>query len=371
MHPGSLVLIYNSLLFVLVAGALGLLWTLNPRRSAAPLIISGALVLVAGALGAFASPIGGFGRVQLLAWAVFVHCPVFLLGATTVFFRERRGIALTCLALALGILIVSVDAFLIEPHWLDMDHVGVSSAKLESDVRVAVVADIQTDAPGHYERRVLRQVAAEEPDLILLVGDYVHLGDGDQYAAGVEELNEILRDVALDAPLGIYAVRGNVDWPNRWQDVFAGLPVTAFERSRTVDLGPMVLTGLSLQDSADTRLAVAPQDGFHIVLGHVPNFSLGQVDADVLIAGHTHGGQVQLPFIGPIVTLSQVSRQWASGVTEIAPGKTLIVSRGIGMERAYAPRMRFLCRPQLVILDLVDTDGSASADVARLEQPRR
>jgi hypothetical protein len=98
---------------------------------------------------------------------------------------------------------------------------------------------------------------------------------------------------------------------------------------------------------------VAGEDRFHIVLGHSPNFSLGPVDADLLIAGHTHGGQVQLPLIGPLLTLSHVPRSWASGVTEIALGKTMVVSRGIGMERGAAPRLRFLCRPELVVVDLL------------------
>ncbi len=53
------------------------------------------------------------------------------------------------------------------------------------------------------------------------------------------------------------------------------------------------------------------------------------------------------------MTLSQVPRRWASDVTDIAPGKTLIVPRGMAIEQEHAPRMRFLCRPQLVILDLV------------------
>jgi len=62
---------------------------------------------------------------------------------------------------------------------------------------------------------------------------------------------------------------------------------------------------------------------------------------------------VQLPFIGPLMTLTAVPRAWASGVTTIAPGKTLVVSRGIGMERGHAPRLRFLCRPEVVVIDLL------------------
>ena len=92
------------------------------------------------------------------------------------------------------------------------------------------------------------------------------------------------------------------------------------------------------------------------MLGHVPNYSLGQIEADLMIAGHTHGGQVRIPLLGPVFTLSQIPRSWASGMTEIVPGRYLIVSRGIGMERMNAPRMRFLCRPELVVLDLVPAE---------------
>jgi hypothetical protein len=67
---------------------------------------------------------------------------------------------------------------------------------------------------------------------------------------------------------------------------------------------------------------------------------------------------------------------WADGVTELAPGRTLVVSRGIGMERGYAPRLRFNCRPEIVIIDLVpahalppsggdEQDGGKGQDEAR------
>ena len=99
-----------------------------------------------------------------------------------------------------------------------------------------------------------------------------------------------------------------------------------------------------------------------MVLGHSPNFSLGDINADLLLAGHTHGGQVRLPGIGPILTLSAVPRDWASGLTEIQPGRNLLVSRGIGLERGNAPRMRFLCRPELIVISLEPTGDQADLD---------
>ena len=94
---------------------------------------------------------------------------------------------------------------------------------------------------------------------------------------------------------------------------------------------------------------------FHITMGHRPDFALGEIDSDLLIAGHTHGGQVQVPFWGPVMILSRVPRSWASGVTKLDRNRTLVVSRGVGMERGGAPEVRFLCRPELVVLTIVPT----------------
>ena len=115
------------------------------------------------------------------------------------------------------------------------------------------------------------------------------------------------------------------------------------------------LTCLGLYESFNNRLKVPnPEpDRFHLVLGHTPNFALGAVTADLMVAGHTHGGQVQLPFIGPMITHSVIPHTWAAGLTDLPAGGKLLVSRGIGMERGHAPPMRFLCRPELVVIDLV------------------
>ena len=114
------------------------------------------------------------------------------------------------------------------------------------------------------------------------------------------------------------------------------------------------MTTLSLRDSFNAHLGLPRSDErFHIALGHAPDYALGAVDADLLVAGHCHGGQVRLPLIGPPITLSQVPGEWTSGRTALSDGRSLVVSRGVGMERAGAPELRFLCRPELVLIDVV------------------
>ncbi len=74
---------------------------------------------------------------------------------------------------------------------------------------------------------------------------------------------------------------------------------------------------------------------------------------DVLVAGHTHGGRVAIPFFGPPVPRSSVSRSVAAGGLHDLDGHTIYVSTGVGRERVHAPQVRFGVRPSIGILDLV------------------
>lgn len=353
------VIVYNALLLSWVILSLAWIWV-RPQRRLLWAALAGCGLGALSVTGAwFGFPGDPFGKIQLLTWAVFGHLPLFLAGLAVGFWKEHRVLATASVLIVVLIFAVGIDAFLIEPHWLKVNWVKIPTAKLEQPLRVAVIADLQTDAPGSYEAKALQKVMAAQPDLILMAGDYIHEWERDAYIADLEKLNAVFKDVGLRAPLGVYAIRGNVDEPGLWTQVFAELPVTTLEETETLDLGPLVLTGLALEDAFSVNLRVNPQTEtatttrFHIVLGHSPNFSLGDIQADLLIAGHTHGGQVQLPFLGPIMTLSAVPRSWASGITRIDAGKTLVVSRGVGMERHNAPRLRFLCRPEIVILELL------------------
>lgn len=357
MSSFTVIVFYNVVMLLL---ALGCLWAVaHARARLLVFLASTPLLFTAAALGAFLAPVNSmFPRMQMLAWTVFIHWPLFL-GVAALRLLPRGSRTRTLSLLALGAtLLVGADAFFVEPHWLEVTTLELPAPGLSQPLRIALVTDLQTDAPGDYEARALQAVKAARPDLILFGGDYVQVGGGAEYLEAMRRLNAILRQADLQAPLGMYAVIGSTDRASLWRKNFAAMPVTLIdEASQRLDLGPVILTALSSSDAYDPALWVSAAEKYHIVLGHSPNFSLGQVNADLLLAGHTHGGQVRLPFIGPLITLSDVPRAHAAGVTQLAPGKTLIVSRGIGMERYAAPRLRFLCRPQLVIIDLLPAAG--------------
>ncbi|HLA84642.1 MAG TPA: metallophosphoesterase [Thermoguttaceae bacterium] len=295
-----------------------------------------------------------FPLVRAAAYVIFVHATLCLSGGAVLLRKTARRTAVLSALGAVSLVAVALDAFWIEPTWLEVTHLRITSPKVDRMIRVAVLADLQTDQAGLYERRVLERLRAEKPDVVILAGDYVQTLY-DRHDKIRKELNTLMREVGLDAPEGVFALEGNIDMGNPWPRLFEGLPVLPITATRSFDVGPIRLTCLSVGESFHPGLRVArgEPDRFHLVAGHGPNFALGRIDADLLVAGHTHGGQVQLPLLGPVTTGCLVPRDWASGATDLPGGAKLVVSRGVGMERGLAPRLRFLCRPELVIIDIV------------------
>lgn len=320
-----------------------LLWR---SRAPARLVLAGLLLGGCAAIGG--KLLGGlFLSLRWLCYAIFVGGPALLL------LDARANGRRVSLVLALGLAAVGLDAFVIEPRWLRVTALTVTSPKLQREHRIALVADLQTDALGPYERDALAQALAWEPELVLFAGDYLQIEDDAAYEAMIPAFRALLRDAGLAGPGAprSYAVRGNMEWRPGWETLFNGTGVIATGDTTTYPAEELSITALSFSDSFGQR---PPPDapGFQIVFGHGPDFALDAPHGDLLLAGHTHGGQVRLPGLGPLLTMSSVPRAWAWGLTQTRADQALYVSAGVGMERNRAPRLRFLCRPELVLITL-------------------
>jgi predicted MPP superfamily phosphohydrolase len=347
---------------VATAGLAAALLLVHTRRTV-PVALGAALAYATlGALAGIRLSPTSFEAMALGAWGIFFYGILYLVGAAALHIRRpaARPAVLFAAALATMLFAIGVDAFMIEPRALETNRVTLEGAGLRRPLRIALIADFQTERIGEHERAAIRGTLAERPDLIVLTGDYLQIRGLDRYEKLRREFRALLAAERWSAPLGVYAVPGHCEGGG-WEALFAGQPVTTLSTTTTMLVrDDVVLTGLTLDDSFRTDLVIASDQRFQVVFGHGPDFALGSgVGAELLLAGHTHGGQVRLPWIGPLIKASAVPRAWAAGRTDLPAGRTLFVSRGIGMERHDAPRLRFLCRPEIVILDVVPAGGAS------------
>ncbi|HLY74432.1 MAG TPA: hypothetical protein VKU80_09960, partial [Planctomycetota bacterium] len=147
--------VFNALL----ALADGLLLRAAVKRPG-PKVALVALIALGGIALLLAATLGEniFGCFRLLSYALFLHGVLFAAVLSGAQWKSARKVALLLALVSALLALVAVDAFLVEPHWLDVSHVRISSPKLKRPVRVAVIADFQTDSIGEYEKGVIRRL---------------------------------------------------------------------------------------------------------------------------------------------------------------------------------------------------------------------
>jgi predicted MPP superfamily phosphohydrolase len=203
-------------------------------------------------------------------------------------------------------------------------------------------------------------VESLHPDMIVLTGDYLNQSFiHDAQAAA--DLRLLLGQ--LHAPLGIYAVNGNVEKPLEMDTLLAGLDIRPLNNEvlRIPALGDhFVLVGLNYTDWLFDQIELhflmqqVKTDDFSLLLYHTPDqaYAARDLGINLYLAGHTHGGQIRLPLFGAVFTNSRFGKTFEMGLYHLGP-TTLYVSRGLGMTGGSAPRARFLCPPEVVVVDLV------------------
>jgi predicted MPP superfamily phosphohydrolase len=224
-------------------------------------------------------------------------------------------------------------------------------------VRAVLISDIHVsgpDTPPERLEQIVLQINDLAPDLVLIAGDFVSDKAVATHIYGADEAAAPLRH--LRARLGTFAVLGNHD---HWRD---GPAIERALRQAGVRLldngaaqaGPLVLAGLgdvyTRNMDAEQALAAAKRlEGPTIVLSHSPDpFAKLQGRVPLMLAGHTHCGQIAPPLIGPLATASAHGRRYACGIVREG-GSMLIVTAGLGT--SILP-LRFGAVPDLWLIEL-------------------
>lgn len=278
------------------------------------------------------------------------------------------GIVLT-VVLQAGITAIQIYATWVEPFRLTVTRLEFASPKLQNGdpLRVLHLSDIHFEGWTPRERQLLEIVRALAPDLIFLTGDYLNLSSVDHGPAR-QGVRDLLAELAAVAPT--WAVIGSppVDRPDVVPQIFAGLPILwLVDEAAEVEVKGYHLRLIGIRCTGDHRrdgerlrqlCGAGRSRALQILLYHSPDlFPLAaELGIDLHLAGHTHGGQLRLPFFGALVTSSAFWKRYEAGRHRKGTS-TLYVSRGIGMEGKGAPRARFLAPPEVVLLLLTSQHG--------------
>ncbi len=303
-----------------------------------------------------------------------VRPPLFMLAAARMLLTMFVGLiggwdmAALIAAGAVQIIVFGVTLYglWIEPFRLEVTRETLESPLLDPSlpaVRVLHLADLHVERPTRRERRVAQLIDELAPDVIVFSGDFVNLTyhTDPMTIASTRELISRWR-----AASGVFAISGSpvVENPDVVAQIVDGTGV-CWLRDEVVTLEVhgqrLAIFGVTCAHNTpdDTaRLhalldADPHNDSFRLLLFHSPDIApeAARSGIDLYLCGHTHGGQIRLPFYGALITSSSLGKQYEMGRYRVE-GMALYVSRGIGMEGGSAPRARLFCRPEITLWTL-------------------
>jgi uncharacterized protein len=277
---------------------------------------------------------------------------------------RRRFLQLSALAAGGGL--VAYSGFW-DRHYLEVIEQTIRLRRLPEafhGLRIAQVSDIHYDeyAEPFFVGEMVRRINALNPDVVVLTGDFVTDGLLPQHVSARLSYScaEILK--GIECPHR-FASLGNHDTLVGWETVVDALKVHGiptlvnsslpFER----DGNRLWLAGLrsSTEDFPELSEAMpalaAPKEPV-ILLAHEPDYAVHVVKrggVDLMLSGHTHGGQIRLPFSGTLrAMLPRGGRRFVHGYFNVGPLQ-LYVNRGIG---TVTLPLRFLCPPEITLFTL-------------------
>lgn len=250
-------------------------------------------------------------------------------------------------------ILLLVWGFLIEPQFIVLKKYNLKSDDLRG-IKAVLISDLHI-APWQKGRlkRIVQKVIKQNPDIVFCTGDFVS-GYLPHKTLPIEEIGGELSKIS--PKLGFYAVLGNHDW---WQngayirEVLSKNGITILENtSKDLLICNKTVTIAGVED-LQTRIpnpekALRGATRTAVLLTHNPDtfFDVKQ-DVFLTLAGHNHGGQVQLPFYGALIVPAKSGTKYSNGIFK-ENNNTLIVTKGLGNS---IMNVRFCCPPEIVVIE--------------------
>ncbi len=235
-----------------------------------------------------------------------------------------------------------------EARQIQVEEIRITTPKLASGrVTIAQISDLHLGIMQSEEflERVIVKLRELKPDIVVATGDIVD-GQGDDFAALARQFH------AYSPPLGAYAVTGNHEYYAGLENSLRFLRNAGFNvlRGEAVHAGGIVLAGVDdhtsgQQAEVDTRKALAAVNtqNFIILLKHQPIVD-ADTPFDLQLSGHVHGGQ-----IFPFIYFTRLSYRMPGGLSQLADGRRLYISRGTG---TWGPPTRLFAAPEITLITI-------------------
>jgi predicted MPP superfamily phosphohydrolase len=264
-----------------------------------------------------------------------------------------------------GVAALGVDTVLLEPNRPHLVHKEIRLHRWPSRLdgfTIALLSDFHYDPyfSIHPIRSAVSTVNAIRPELVVLTGDFVtvpEFGEHDKGAASAEPCAELLS--GLRSPHGLWAVLGNHDVftdPDRVTDALRKQKIRVLSNESVpieTNGGRFWLAGvddvLGRTADLDKTLHDVPSGEATVLLAHEPDYAdyVARHPVDLQLSGHSHGGQIRFPWIGPLY-LPDLAKKYICGQFQIG-NLTLYTNPGIG---TITLPVRMNCPPEVTLLTL-------------------
>ncbi len=258
-------------------------------------------------------------------------------------------------SITLAYLIVGVGSFLyihlIEANWLRIKHLSLSHSKFPDTF--VFMSDTQSDRFGYREKKTIQIVKQLKPKIIFHSGD-IYNGTVTSNPRASQAAYRLLKELSATAP--VYVIPG--DHPMSIAEVKKLLkPLTNVtflnnqKAKHILNKTSYEIIGLHRYAPETSLLAKKSDCDYRIVLSHTPSpwVQAKHYAFDFMFCGHTHGGQLCLPFFGALTSGTMLPRKFAHGLFQ-SKTAAMYVTSGIGLEGLIAPKMRLFCRPEIIIM---------------------
>lgn len=251
------------------------------------------------------------------------------------------------------IFVIGIYSLFMEPNMLEVNHYTICDNEL-SGFKIVFASDFHIKP--HQQKRletVVNLINAENPDLVLSAGDFVS-GHNESMTMPIENIAKELGKVK--SKYGFYTTLGNHDgWYgiSRITEALEANGIKVLANKNTVvktNSKTLYIAGVEdlMTGKPNIYEALDNVKSPVILLTHTPDlFSKVSEDVNLTLAGHTHGGQIRIPLLGPIYTASRYGDKYTMGLIE-EKGKKLITTKGIGT--SILP-LRFNCIPEIIVIE--------------------